>query len=92
VKRFAIRTVRNSRVRIAGRTFLCERSCEHMEGQRFAFGLYWQEGKMLPFLALWGTEAEYRWDGNPDEFDGPRPQRTDDGHYAWECWREEPRP
>ena len=62
-RRFVIRTIKNGQVKIYGRVFKpSEQWLEYdgrLDGQRWAFGLYWNGDKMLDFVELWGTEEAY---------------------------------
>lgn len=94
-KRFAIRTVKNGTVRIAGVTYRPEG--EHLpydgrlDGLRLAFGRYvaaWLPGGYEPFVSLWGTEAALRC---RDEAEQRRHFETDpqvvNGSFPWLFWR-----
>ncbi len=80
----AVRTVRDGRVKIKGQWFVPrDRYDGELDGQRFAFGLYWSGDRMQPFVSLWGPEQNYRerdnekWERSPCE--------KEDGMY-WTWW------
>ena len=78
--RFALRTIRHGRVRVAGRDWQpTEPWPAHLNGLRAAFYLY--SGTDL--LSLWGTEAAYR----DPEADWPGPFVDDAGVFRWQWWR-----
>jgi hypothetical protein len=62
-RRFVIRTIRNGQVKINGQIFKpADRWLEYdgrLDGIRYAFGLYWSGGAILPFVSLRGTEAAF---------------------------------
>ena len=62
-RRFVIRTIKNGQVKILGRIFKpTNKWLEYdgrLDGQRWAFGLYWRGDEQLPFVALWGTKEAY---------------------------------
>lgn len=83
--RFAIRTVRGQTVLINGRIFRCDAPVpDHLDGTRAAFALYWNGDEMQPYVALWGSEAEYR---DPDKA-WPGAWCDADGYFRWQTWRE----
>lgn len=63
-RRFVIRTIKNGQVKIFGRVFKpTDKWLKYdgrLDGQRYAFGLYWSGDEMLPFVELWGLEEAYR--------------------------------
>jgi hypothetical protein len=83
MKYFAIRTVRNGMVKINGKYFKPERDCTPLEGQRFAFALYWTGKVQSPFVALWGTLEEYHTSDIEKDFQQPY---CVDGVYVWMWW------
>lgn len=90
--RFALRTIRNGRVRIYGKDWAPAREpCpERFEGMRAAFGLYWgepgwhryDERGLMDGISLWGSEKAYR----DPEADWPGPF-CEDGVFKWEWWK-----
>ena len=97
MKRWAVRTVRNGRVKVYGRYYAPDVPAKpEMEGKRFMFGLYFvgspkkgiqatRRGRR--FIYLWGTQREAEnvqaWiDG---EIDDHSIYTIDDGGLAW-CW------
>lgn len=99
--RFALRTIRNGKVRIFGHDYAPRTPLlpEH-EGMRAAFGLYrgpvgvrfsktasYDERGLLPFVSLWGSEAAYRADTEEDvQGTWPGPFCDEDGYFRWEWW------
>ena len=90
-KRFAIRTIRDGRVTIAGKTY--EVDPQHMpydgrlDDTRCAFGRYSSDFKAV---CLWGTEEMY-WAVNDDErFERlwSTSPHCIDGSFPWQWWRE----
>lgn len=97
MRRFVIRTIRNGRVRIAGREYAPSGKHEYdgrLDGMRYAFGVYPDD---VPLIGLWGTEAAYlatrrnapreaqeRYERG--ELDGP--EVADDGSLPWYFWQE----
>ena len=93
---FAVRTIRNGRVRILGHEYEPSReSAERFNGMRAAFGLYWgpagydcyDERGLLDAVSLWGSEEQYQ--AKTDEeserlWPGPF---CEDGYFKWEWWR-----
>lgn len=90
-KKFVLRKIRDGRVRIYGHDYAPKEPLrpEH-EGQKALFGTYrgYEGGEeFLPFVALWGSEAEAR-DYRPDgEFDPTGLAEGENGvrYFAW-CW------
>ena len=84
-KYFAIRTVTRGTVRVGGRVFqVNEQHLKYdgrLDGQRFAFSRYLQGGEYLPFLALWGTEQQWK---ELSDNDGPQ---VVEGMLPWVWWR-----
>ena len=78
-----VRTVRNGRVRLHGRTWKPdERHAIYdgrLDGQRFFFIEY--RDPVEPLVALWGSEAEYREEPNPVS-----PQVVE-GTLPWYFWK-----
>lgn len=72
-RNFVIRTIRNGQVKIFHKIFVPSKKWleydGRLDGQRWAFALYWRGDKMLPFVELWGSEEEYRAAGNGQEWD-----------------------
>ena len=60
MSRFALRTIRNGRVRIDGREYAVSEKHEpydgRLDGRRYLFGKYAPD---VHAVALWGTEAAY---------------------------------
>lgn len=91
-KRWAIRTVRNGRVKIGGRYyrpqeryFAYDGRCE---GHRFLFGRYpapWLPGGYEPHVCLWGTEEACRSGGDEGHANAPH---VVDGSLPWAFWDE----
>lgn len=100
--RFAIRTVRNGRVKIFGNIYKCPDEPDsggRFEGNRYAFGLYWQypyddadTPELLDHVHHWGREAYYK---NHDRSDAIERAETrhmtqddDKGHRVlyWASW------
>jgi hypothetical protein len=94
-KRFVIRTIRAGSVKIHGRVFRpnerdgCQPYTGQLDGQKWAFGLYWgppswdqyDANGLASFVSLWGDEAFYR-----DE-NAPWPgQNCINGRFQWEWW------
>ncbi len=88
--RFAIRTIRNGRVKIFHRWFEpSEQWREYdgrLEGLRYAFGLYYSDDVMEPYVYLWGSEEQYHDPEIFEEFNGP--EVTKDGGLPWIFWDE----
>lgn len=99
---FAIRTVRDGAVTIDGKVYrprgqdVCSYEMPYagqLDGQRFAFGLYWygDEGEIAEYISLWGTEEVYRSRLDPDseEYGAlyyAQPNHMEDGVIAWSWW------
>lgn len=86
--RFAVRTIRNGRVKILGRWFAPRRDDCPLKSGRFAFGFY---GRDYGSVSVWGTEEmRRRINATGEEFD--RLWRdfcklaTKDGYFLWEWW------
>jgi hypothetical protein len=59
-KRFVVRTIRDGTVQIFNHRFKPTEPYDgQLDGQRMAFGIYYQEDMMMDTLFLWGTEAMY---------------------------------
>jgi hypothetical protein len=88
--RFAIRTVRDGRVKVDGKVYRVNENHQkyrgELDGLRYAFGRY---ADPFHFVCLWGTEAAYR-DHEIDPLKGPHIQ--DDGTIPWLFWDEEDTP
>lgn len=94
--RFAVRTIRNGKVRILGYEWepFREPCPERFEGMRAAFGLYWgqpdwghgttryDERGLMNGVSLWGSEAAFR---GEDDWPGPF---CEDGVFRWEWWQQ----
>lgn len=86
MRRFAIRTIKNGRVKINGTWFYPDtRYLQYdgrLDGKRYAFGLYWLNSKtiMADYVNLWGTEEAYK---NIDSWPGPE---CVDGYFNWQFW------
>ena len=95
--RFAIRTIRNGRVKIFHRWFEPQEKWEEydgrLEGLRYAFGLYYNPHypyvnpteSMEPYVYLWGSEEQYH---DPELLDFRGPEITKDGGLPWIFWNE----
>lgn len=85
-KRFAIRTIRDGRVVICGKTYRANNEYlkydGRLDGMRYAFGRYGDECK---FVSLWGTEANYL-ESDPSKWT-PGPEEVV-GHLPWMVWHE----
>ena len=90
-KNWAIRTIKDGKVRIGGVTFAPQpRDMPYdgrLDGMRYAFGRYWEGDSVRPFVCLWGTEAFYH---DPDE-PWPGPECVD-GYFVWQFWHAVPEP
>jgi hypothetical protein len=85
-RRFVLRTIKDGRVRIFGKTYApVERTVPYdgrLDGQRWAFGLY---PEYVGSVYLWGSERAYRegpevdWETRPDVVNGV---------FVWAWWRE----
>jgi hypothetical protein len=88
---FAIRTVRNSQVKIRGCVFAPETPAPQLEGKRMAFGLYHVGGKFENFVSLWGTQELYRSVKDDVAYTAEWEKYvelcTKDGYFIWEWWR-----
>jgi len=92
-RRFVIRTIRNGRVKVFNNWFVPrEKYHGELDGQRWAFGLYYTGNMMMDCLALWGTEDLY-WTINDDdkftELYHSQPNVADDGVIHWSWWAKE---
>lgn len=99
-RRFALRTIRNGRVRILGDYYEPSRepTPELFEGMRAAFGLYWgppswgryDERGLMDGVCLWGSEKAYHAVNDPSDddevHDWPGPF-CENGYFKWESWR-----
>lgn len=91
----ALRTVKGGAVKIRGRIFRPKTGgslrpyAGELDGQRFAFSLYYLGKEWRPeFVALWGSEASYRWNGEGDDPDWPGANCID-GVFHWGWWESE---
>lgn len=91
--RFALRKVRDGRVRISGRDFAPSDQWKpydgRLDGQVMAFGLYYTDaGFDVKGVCLWGTEAMYRCGPDADEFHRLYEANPSfvDGGYPWMFW------
>lgn len=87
-RRWFLRTVRDGQVTIAGVTYRPDSIHlpydGRLDGLRSVFARYLGPGEVIqPFIALWGTEKQYR-DGKGDD---PGPEVVD-GRLPWYFWRE----
>jgi hypothetical protein len=92
MKRFAIRKVRNGRVKIGNRYFAPDLPAPQLEGQWLAFGRYYVAGRELDYVCLWGTKATYVAAGQGDEayeacWNAQLPLITANGYHIWEWWK-----
>jgi hypothetical protein len=96
--RFALRTIRGGVVKIRGCVFSPvtrdgEQYAGQLDGQRWAFGLYWgppswdryDSDGFASFVSLWGDEAFYRDEGAP--WPG---KNCINGRFQWEWWDRQP--
>lgn len=85
--RFAIRTIRNGRVKINHRWFSPRdqglKYDSRLDGMRYEFGLYWTGDRMESYISLWGTEEIHR----THNFDLEQPEVVD-GTLPWMWWDE----
>jgi len=94
MKNFAIRTVKNGRVKIGGVYYVPTNPDydDALEGLRYAFGRYWTGDKLYrnkdgkSIVCLWGTEHDYK-TGEDRDFSAP-PHCGVDGSYIYEWWSE----
>jgi hypothetical protein len=89
-KHFVIRTIRNGRVKVFNNWFAPREEYHgELDGQRWAFGLYYTGNRMMDTLYLWGTEDLY-WAINDDdkfsELYSWLPNVSDDGVIHWVWW------
>lgn len=92
---FAVRTIRDGKVRIFGRDFAPEQRHRpydgRLDGMRYAFGLYYGPGdERLPHVALWGSEEAYKLAPHATEEEFAAVWNADpqivDGFYPWHFW------
>jgi len=92
--KWAVRTIRNGRVRIGGVVYVPNES--HMkyggqlDGTRWAFARYWHGDHWATFVNMWGSEKAYRFDGDPDTSsdeaqDWPGANCIG-GFFRWDWW------
>lgn len=85
-RRFAIRTIRDGRVKINGVWFAPSEQWQpydgRLNGMRYAFGLYYRETWDPRFVCLWGSEENYHSDSAEFEY-GPE---LADGGFPWYWW------
>lgn len=90
-RNFVLRTIVKGRAYILGDWYYPDpRWMEYdgrLDGQRFAFGLYYSGEKRLPLACLWGTEYAYY---HLEEDCGPGPDMVD-GAYPWTWWKPQER-
>lgn len=95
-KTFAVRTIRNGRVKIGKQWFYPDpKWLEYdgrLDGMRFAFGRYWRMGmcnswRTEPYVFLWGPEENYRERDTTKWIDDPQ---IVDGTMPWTWWRTKP--
>lgn len=92
--RFAVRTIRNGRVRILGHEYEPSRepTPERFEGMRAAFGLYWgprswasyDSRGLMDSVSLWGSETAFRSENLAEDWPGPF---CEEGVFKWEWWK-----
>ena len=89
-KRFVIRTIRDGKVKVFGYWFKPREEYHgELDGQRWAFGVYYTGNLMLDTLALWGTEDLYYAINDDDEFSrlyNSQPNVSSDGTIHWSWW------
>jgi len=90
-KNFVIRTIRDGKVKVFGHWFKPkEEYSGELDGQRWAFGIYYTGDIMMDTLYLWGTEDLHRaLNDNKDEFSrlyNLQPNVTSDGIIHWTWW------
>ena len=85
--RFALRTIRNGRVKLFGREYApSERHMKYdgrLDGLRFAFGLYYVGMERELHASLWGTERAFK--AADEDTDWPGPHCVD-GSFPWDWW------
>ncbi len=95
--KFAVRTVKDGKVKINGRYYAPKEGSPDpapLEGHRFAFGRYFtgnepsrgRDGKT--FVCLWGSEAYYRLTDPEDYEKGDFGPHIVNGYYLYEWWDE----
>lgn len=97
--RFAIRTIRDGRIRLYGRDWAPKDPRDgsrpykgELDGRRMAFGRYnkhTEEGGYEDFVFLWGTEHAYFCDARDEECDNPEcwpGPHCIDGTFHWLWW------
>jgi hypothetical protein len=84
--KWAMRTVRDGKVRIGGVDYRPNETHRpydgRLDGMRFLFGRYFTGSKIEPFVSLWGTEQAAR---DPEANLADEPQCVD-GHLPWDFW------
>ena len=101
-RRFVLRTIKDGQVKILGQIFKpTDKWLEYdgrLDGQRWAFGLYWNGDEQLPFVELWGTEEAYiaayddeTWKeycaANLYPIDTVYSEEMGSWYYPWATWR-----
>lgn len=87
MRHFAIRTVKNGKVKIQGKSFTPSEQHQRYDGEldglRYVFGLYhnYANGE-LQFISLWGSEQFYK--TGIDQ----QPPEVIDGTLPWIWWNE----
>lgn len=86
-RNFVMRTIRkDGSVRIMGDTYRPSNDITKFAGVRAAFGLYYNgTERMKSFVFLWGTEEEFKYDGEDLSKVWPGPF-CEDGTFKWEWW------
>lgn len=89
-KNFAIRKIKNGRVRVGGHTYISRNmeGVERFEGLKMVFGRYWAGDECQPLLNLWGEPSFFRCktDEEIQAHDWPGIDCDDDGYFSWSWW------
>lgn len=83
---WAYRTVRNGRVKIGKKWYKPRDQTNRFNGQKFAFGRYYNSDDYLPFVYLWGTERYAKNNENEEYMKENISLLTEDDVYKWEWW------
>ena len=89
-KNFVIRTIKNGKVKVFNNWFKPREEYHgELDGQRWAFGIYYTGNLMMNTLYLWGTKALYESVNEDDEYSrqwGLQPNVSTDGVIHWTWW------